>query len=214
VLTKIYAISRHYRQNTINLRVGLRFLIPALPGVICTSMLVAWGTATLSPTQVDALQNTITYVIILSMGVSMVVLLSDFSRFQNRMSCSPFARPLRALCVFLLGAIVGATSIGGGILMIPALIFLYRETTRYVGTSIFVAVLLMLVMSAIYALFGEADDSGVVNWRVAGFMALGSLAGTHYGSGLSKRVDARLLRLIVGGVVLLAVIMMFANMAR
>ncbi len=212
-LTKSHAAWKHYQQRTINVEVGIRFLGPALPGVIGASILVNWARATLSPVEVDALQNTIRYVIILSMGVSLVALLSDFSRFERRVDVSRLSRIVRIFCVFLLGAVMGATSIGGGILMIPALVFFYNETSKYVGTSILVTVLLMLIICAIYAFLGSQAGVAVVYWQVAGFMALGAAVGTHYGSGLSRRADPRLLRLVVGGVILIAVGLMFVEMA-
>ena len=210
VLTKIYAAFRHHRQKTVSVRVGLRFLVPALPGVICSSLLVMWGTASLSPAGVDTLQSAISYVIILSIVFSLVVLLFD-SRFEGTPSSPGLGRTLSAFSVFLVGAIIGATSIGGGILIIPALLLFYRDSSNFVGTSIFVVSLLMLVMSVIYGVLGQHGDSGAVNLRVAGFMALGSLVGTHYGSGLSKRIEPRRLRFVVVGVIILAAAMMFAD---
>jgi len=214
VLTKVYAVFRHCRQETINWRVGFRFLIVALPGVVCTSLLVKWGKASLSPAGVDGLQSAISYIVILSIGFSLGALLFDCSRFENRFFASGFGRALSLFCVFLVGAIMGATSIGGGILIIPALLLFYRETSKYVGTSIFVAVLLMFVMSAIYAFLGPDGHFGDVNLRVAGFMALGSFVGTHCGSSLSKRIDPKRLRFVVVGVIILAGIMMLVDKLR
>lgn len=213
VLTKLFATARHFRQQTINLEVALRFLAPSLPGVICTSVLIRWAITSLDAAAVDALQNTISYVIVFSMGVSLVALLSNMSRLRLGITQSGYAGILRILCVFVMGTILGATSIGGGILMMPALIYFYGEKSKYVGTSIFVALVLTGVMSLIYTIQGDDGSSGVVDWRVAGFMALGSIGGSHYGDVLSKRFDPRLLRLVVGAVVLLALGLMFINMA-
>ena len=211
VLTKVYAVVRHCRQGTINLRAGFSFLIVALPGVVCTSLLVKYGKASLSPSGVDLLQNVISYVIIFSAGFSFVALLFDYRKFESRFFSSGFGKVVSVLGIFLIGAIMGATSIGGGILIIPALLLFYRETTKYVGTSIFVGVLLMLVMSVIYACVGQDGHLGDVNVRVAGLMALGSLVGTHYGSGLSKVIAPRRLQFIVSAVIVLAVAMMLAD---
>ena len=210
-LTKVYAVYRHYRQETINWLAGFKFLIAALPGVICTSVLVESTKATLSPDGVAALQNGISYVIILSIGFSLCILLFDFSRFENKFFTTSFGKVLSVFCIFLVGAVMGATSIGGGILIIPALLLFYRERSKYVGTSIFTAVLLMLAMSTVYALLGHNGKFGDVNLKVAGFMAIGSLVGTHYGSALSKKIDSRRLQKIVLGAVILAVLMMLAD---
>lgn len=211
VLTKLYAVYRHARQDTINWRVGLRFLWAALPGVICASLLVKLGKASLSPEGVDILQNWISYIIIFSIGFSLCTLLVDYNHFESRFLNSLPGKVFSVLCIFLVGAVMGATSIGGGILIIPALLLFYRETSKYVGTSIFVAVLLMFAMSVIYAFLGGGDHSGDVNVKVAAFMAVGSLVGTHQGSALSKRIHPRRLQRIVIAVIILAVLMMLAD---
>jgi len=215
VLTKLYAVVRHYRQNSINLRVGSRFLVAALPGVICTSLLVKCGKASLPPDEVEVLQNVISYVIMFSICFSLVALLFDYSKFKkNSFFCSGPGRMVALFCSCMVGAIMGATSIGGGILIIPALLIFHRETSKYVGTSIFVAVVSMLVMSVIYSFLGRDGHFGDVNVKVAGFMALGSLVGTHCGSALSNRVDPKRLQLIVVAVIIIAAGMMFASKMR
>jgi len=212
VLTKIYAVFRHYRLETINWKVGSQFLVAALPGVICTALLVKWAKASLSPAGDEILQSVISYVIIFSIGFSLCVLLSNFNRFEGKFFESTSGKLVSTFCIFLIGAIMGATSIGGGVLIIPALLLFYRETLRYVGTSLFIAVLLMVVMSTIYAFLGQDDHvGGDVNFRIAGFMAVGSLVGTHYGSDLSKKLDPRRLQLIVVGVIILAGLMMIRS---
>ena len=213
VLTKIYATFRHYRQETINLRVGFRFLMAALPGVVGASLLVKWGKASLSPAGVDALQNAVSYLIILAIGFSLVTLLLDYSRCENNFFSSGFGKGISMLFTCFVGAIMGATSIAG-ILIIPTLLLFYRETTKYVGTSIFVGVLLMLVMSMIYAFLGQDGHFVDVNARVAGIMALGSLVGTHHGSILSSKIDPKRLQLVVVGAVILAAAMMIAGRLR
>ena len=166
VLTKIYALIKHYRQGTANLRIGARFLAAALPGVVCTAVLVKLGEASLAPAGVQSLQNTISYLIIGCIGFALVALLLDYRKFEHNFYSSGLGRAMGLVCSFLVGAVMGATSIGGGILIIPALLLFYRETSKYVGTSIFVAVFSMVVMSAIYAFlgdghFGDGDTSAI-----------------------------------------------------
>ena len=210
VLTKIYATFRHYKQETINVQVGFRFLMPALPGVVVAALLIKWGKASLSGAGVDALNGAVSYLFILAIGFSLVTLMLDYSRFENKFFSSGFGKGNGMLFTCFIGAIIGATSIAG-ILIIPTLLLVYRETTKYVGTSIFVGVLLMLVMSMIYAFIGQDGDVGDVNFRIAGIMALGSLIGTHHGSSLSSKVDPKRLQLVVVGAVILAAAMMIAG---
>lgn len=208
ILTKIYAVIRHGRQGTINLRIGSRLLVAAIPGIICTSLLVKWGKASLPPEDVAILQDSIGYIVIGSIVVSLCALLIDYRRFEGNFFRSSYGKFVGAFLTFLVGAIMGATSVGGGILLIPLLLLVYRETSKYVGTSLFTGVVLLAIMSVIYAFLGGDGHFTDVNLRIAGFMALGSLAGTHYGSVLSKRIDPRRLQFVVVSVVILAVVMM------
>jgi hypothetical protein len=208
VFTKIYAVFRHYLQKTINLKVGIRFLKAALPGVIFASLVIKWTKASLPISQVETLQNIIRYLIIVSITFSLCALLFDYSRFNYNFSNSFSGKTLRFFFIFFIGAIIGATSIGGGILIIPAVLLFFRETSKFVGTSIFVAVLAMVVMSIIYAFIGDSSYSGDVDFKVAAIMAGGSLIGTHFGSVLSKKINPKKLQFGVIGVILLAILMM------
>lgn len=211
VLTKAYAGFRHYRQGTVNVQAGVKFLAAALPGVVCSSLFVKWGKASLSPSGVETLQNAIGALIIWSMALSIVALLMKYNRLRNDFFLSGAGRMAGLLCTFLVGAVMGATSVGGGVLIIPALLLFHRETSKYVGTSIFIAVLSMLAMSVIYAFAGGHGRFSDVNVRVAGLMALGALVGTHHGSALSGKLDPRRLQFIVVAVVLLAIGMMLVS---
>jgi hypothetical protein len=211
VLTKIYAVIKHYRQETINFQVGIKFLKSALPGVICSALVIKCTKTFMSSSEVQLLQNIISHLIIISIGFSLVVLLFDYSKAKTTFFSSGLGKVFRVLCIFFIGAIMGATSVGGGILIIPAILLFYRETSKYVGTSIFIAVLTMIVMSCIYAFIGQHTHSGDVAFNVAITMSIGSLFGTHYGSALSKKIPPRPLQFIVIAVIILAMVMMLVN---
>ena len=211
VLTKIWAAVRHYRQGTVNLDVGVRFFLASVPGIIVGSLAVKWSRVSLSPSGVETLQDIVSYMVMASIIFALVALLFDYNRFENRFFSSRGGNAVKFSCLFLVGAVMGMTSIGGGILIIPALLLFYRETSRYVGTSIFVALLLMAVMSCLYAFIGRGQGMEDVRLNVAAFMSAGSLAGVHYGAVLCKRMHPRRLQAVVVGVVVLAVVMMVAE---
>ena len=119
-----------------------------------------------------------------------MALLFDYDRLDTRFLSSRRGTVVKFPSLFLVGAVMGMTSIGGGILIIPSLLLFYRETSRYVGTSIFVALLLMAVMSTLYALIGRGQGAADVDLTIAVFMSAGSLAGVHYGV-THMQADAR-----------------------
>ncbi|MBD3422502.1 MAG: TSUP family transporter [Chitinivibrionales bacterium] len=213
VLTKIYAGFKHYRQGTINFKASLHFLINSLPGVIIASLLVKWSKSILLPAGVARLQDAISYTIIVSILFALFTVLIDYSKLKISFFETTAGRIVQIAFVFLIGAIMGMTSIGGGILIIPSLLFFYKEKDMYVGSSIFIALISMTVMSGIYAFIGQSDGghSGDVNFKVALLMAAGALGGTHFGVTLSKKIGGRKLQFVVFGVIILAVIMMILD---
>ena len=211
VLTKIWAAVRHYRQGTVNLDVGVRFFLASVPGILVGSLAVKWSRVSLSPSGVETLQDVVSYMVMASICFALVALLFDYDRLDTRFLSSRRGMVVKFPCLFLVGAVMGMTSIGGGILIIPSLLLFYRETSRYVGTSIFVALLLMTVMSSLYAFIGRGQGVTDVDLTAAVFMSAGSLAGVHYGAALCKRMHPRRLQAVVVGVIVLAMAMMAAD---
>lgn len=211
VITKIWAAVRHYRQGTVNIDVGVRFFLAAVPGVIAGSLVVKWSRLSLSPSGVETLQDVVSYMVMVSIGFALVALLFDYDRLNTRFLSSRRGAVVKFPCLFLVGAVMGMTSIGGGILIIPSLLLFYRETSRYVGTSILVALLLMTVMASLYAFIGRGQGATDVVFITAVLMSLGSLAGVHYGAALCKQMHPRRLQTVVTGVIVLAMVMMVVD---
>jgi len=106
----------------------------------------------------------------------------------------------------IVGALIGATSIGGGVLIVPMLMILFGlEASRTVGSSIFIAVVLTLLTSLIYS------KGGAVDWVTGLVMAVGSLVGVPFGSRLSVKMPDKLLQGIVIILIFIAAVMMLLN---
>lgn len=113
------------------------------------------------------------------------------------------------LCVMLgagVGGLIGATSVGGGILIVPLLIIIFGlSASRTVGSSVFIAMVLTFVTSLIYGRGGEVDIHSAI------IMAVGSLASVRYGSKLSAKLPDQMLRWIMIGLILVAAFLMVLN---
>jgi uncharacterized membrane protein YfcA len=102
----------------------------------------------------------------------------------------------------LLGLVVGAFSgvvgIGGGVLLVPALIYLFHQNQREAqGTS------LGALLAPIGALaFLEYYRAGNVNVKAAIMIALGFLIGGYFGGIFAQHIPASVLRRIFGIVLL------------
>jgi uncharacterized membrane protein YfcA len=82
-----------------------------------------------------------------------------------------------------IGAISGMVGIGGGVLVIPALMILFGFTQQKAnGTSL----AMLLPPIGILAVLSYAR-AGNVNWVVAGLLALGFFFGAHFGAWIVNR---------------------------
>lgn len=212
-LSKITATLHHFKLKTIDWNIAARILAGAVPANIITSLWVS--------NRGDDLH----FKLVLTRFIVGVVIFSVFIMVFNMITR---ARPrvvekerelaehlqetrfIRIELCILLGAIcgglIGATSIGGGVLIVPMLIILFGLTaSRTVGTAILIAFILTMITSLIYGIHGEQDRITAV------IMAVGSLAGVYQGSKLSVKMPELFLRIIIVVLVLVASIMMLGS---
>ena len=109
------------------------------------------------------------------------------------------------------GGLSGFFGIGGGFLIVPALIAATSMPIyRAIGTSLVAVSAFGLTTAANYAV------SGLVEWPLAGRFILGGLGGTVAGSAASRGLSAhkgRLNVLFAAGIVLVAVYMLYRSWA-
>lgn len=214
-LTKITATLHHCKLKTIDWGISARFLLGAVPANIITSVWVSQHGGDIH------FKRALT---------EFIVGLVFFSVFMMVLNMVTRARPKVVekerelaehiqekkvvrieLCILLgalCGGLIGATSIGGGVLIVPILIILFGlPASRTVGTAIFIAFILTMVTSLIYGTHGEQDRVTAI------IMAVGSLAGVYQGSKLSVKMPELFLRAIVVVLVLVAAIMMLGSNA-
>lgn len=212
-LTKVTATIQHCKLKTIDWNISNRFLMGAVPANIATALWVS--------NQGDDLH----FKKVLIRFIVGVVFFSVFMMVLNMVTRAKpkvvekerelaehlqETRIIRIEICILLGAIcgglIGATSIGGGVLIVPILIILFAlPTARTVGTAIFIAFILTMVTALIYGIHGAQDRVTAI------IMAAGSIAGVYHGSKLSVKMPELFLRAIVVILVLVAAVMMLGN---
>lgn len=98
---------------------------------------------------------------------------------------------------FVLGAILGLTSVGTGALIGVAMLVIFRLTPqRVAGTSVFLGAMLLWVAGIVYMITGTA------NLSLMGNLLIGSIPGVWIGSQLVHHVPAQALRVTLGAVLL------------
>lgn len=107
------------------------------------------------------------------------------------MSTRPIAARPHVVALIVLGVLAGTLSglfgVGGGVLVVPALLLLGVDQRRAAGTSV-AAILPTAIVGAIgYALTGHVD------WVAGILLAIGAVIGAQFGSFLLDRLPRRVL---------------------
>jgi len=216
-LTKVAGTYHHWREKNLALDVAKPFLCAAVPANIVVAYIVSRTAGRLSetPEAWEAFQNHLRLVLVGVVLLSAVLLVirqcmprgEGRETLADRLQGRPKTRALTGMGLgVVVGALVGATSVGGGVLVVPALMLIFGLTARQtVGTSILLAVVLTLVSSLVYSASGETNLSCAV------LMSAGSLIGVPLGVRLSVRVSSTVLERIVVVVVVIAGIMLLAK---
>ena len=109
---------------------------------------------------------------------------------------------------FLAGMLTVFLGIGGGFILVPAMIYLLSMPARIViGTSLFMVLAVSAGTTMVHAITTRAVD--VV---LAGLLLVGGVIGAQYGALLALRVKPDMLRLALGVIILLVALRMFLGL--
>lgn len=100
------------------------------------------------------------------------------------------------MIIYLIGLLMGILSgmaIGGGTLLVPALVILLN-TEQHTAQGICLAVFIPTAIVAVITHYKQKN----INMRLAVYLALGSVAGAAVGATLANKLDAEILRNIFG----------------
>jgi uncharacterized protein len=115
--------------------------------------------------------------------------------YQSGLFISPLAPTFLGFVSGILTVLLG---VGGGFIMVPAMIYLLGMPTRVVvGTSLFQILFVTAATTLVHALTTQAVD--VV---LAGILLLGGVIGAQFGAKLAAKLPADLLRMLLAVIVL------------
>lgn len=220
-LTKIYAGFEHFRLKTINMKVALVFLIGAVPADIWCSNFISGYKKGRSLEEALVFDQYLNYFIAIVMLISVALMIIDMQIkkrlrlvaeadgldvVQEEKPLTPKRCALGIIFGAVVGALIGSTSVGGGVIVVPLLVLFFGlRISRTVGTSIFIALVLTLVTALIFGKDGEID------YQTAIVMTMGSLVGVYFGSRLCSRVPEKPLQLLVIGLIVCSSILMLCK---
>jgi uncharacterized membrane protein YfcA len=121
--------------------------------------------------------------------------------YRSGLYISPLAPLLLGVATGILTVLLG---VGGGFIMVPAMLYLLGMSTQMVvGTSLFQILFVTAATTLVHATTTKAVD--IV---LAGLLLVGSVVGAQLGAQLAQRLKPDYLRLLLAGIVLLVAIRM------
>lgn len=126
--------------------------------------------------------------------------------YRSGLYISPLAPLLLGIATGILTMLMG---IGGGFVLVPALLYIIGMSANVVvGTSLFQILFVTMVTTMMHALTTKAVD--IV---LAGLLLLGSVSGAQIGSQLAQKLPAERLRFVLATIVLLVALRMLIGLA-
>ena len=121
-----------------------------------------------------------------------------------------YISPLAPLALgFVAGILTVLLGVGGGFIMIPAMIYLLGMAPRVViGTSLVMILAVSAATTMVHAMTTQAVD--IV---LAGLLLVGGVVGAQYGARLTTRIKPDLLRLALAGIILAVAVRMTLGLA-
>ncbi len=95
------------------------------------------------------------------------------------------------------GVLSGLVGVGGGIVMVPALVFFLQYTQHQAqGTSLAVLTLPVVIFASVYYYHHGQKTGAPIDLKIVGLLAIGFVAGAYFGSKLAINIDQELLKKI------------------
>ncbi len=105
------------------------------------------------------------------------------------------------------GALSGLIGVGGGIIIVPALVFFLGLSQREAsGTSLFILSMPVVILGVM-----NYWKAGQVNWKFGLVVAVSFLIGGYFGSKFAAKLSPALLKIIFGGIMLYVAFVMIRS---
>lgn len=169
VTTIIGSIS-HYKNNNINIKLAIIFSLFAIPGTFLGSYL---------GTLISGDMQLLIFAIVMVFAASFM--LKDRKEIENQDTKINY--PLTVLSSFFVGTMTGLIGVGGGFLIVPALMFFTKTDMRKsVGTS--------LIIISINSFFGFISYMQIIQikWDILMQFVVASIIGILIGSSLVHKI--------------------------
>lgn len=181
VFTAFSSTVSYYKNKQIHVKIGLLFLTGSIPGGILGSWLNQFVNA-------DHFS--------LYFGILMIVLSFLFLFKREKQTDDQSSQKTPVLSVFIISLIIGAISglfgIGGGAMIVPAMIFLFGLSIHTAAATSMFVILFISIMSA-----GTHIALGHVVWEYVVFFILGAWLGGTFGAKVNQLSNSKILEWVL-----------------
>ena len=192
--TKVAAGAEHWRIGNVPWKMCGLFAAAAVPGVLLTAGPINYFTR---DGGAEELQTALRYLVAGAIALSLLA-----AHFRPA-AAGEYSPPKLLSAAFVIGMMMGATGIGGGILIVPALLLLSgHEVRKVIGASIVIAVALSALVAFVYA------GGGQIDYRFAGWMLVGSLPAIIPASWALRRSSPKAVQWILNVLIVAVLVMM------
>jgi uncharacterized membrane protein YfcA len=193
-ITKTLGGWRHFRKGTVDMGISKWLAVGSCPGAVVGVLAIEWIE---SQWGAEKFENTM----LVTLGCALFLvggallyralfLQRLIAKERDTVKLRPKTKAITAAIGFVLGMILGLTSVGSGALIGLVLILLYRLTPqRVVGTDVFHAAVLLWVAALTHLFFGNIDYGLMAN------ILIGSLPGVWLGTSLMTKIPTAGLRI-------------------
>ena len=194
-ITKVIGSIQHRRENNVSLRRVAWMAAGSLPASFLAAQFILR-----QPENSVLVEKTLPILLGWMLILVSLIILARITRLVGPKEHAQIRWP-SPVVMLVIGAIggtlVGLTSIGGGtVIMALLLIFFSIPLNQMVGMDVLHGAMLATVPALTYAFEGQ------VNWFLVGTMLIGSLPGAWLGARAVNRIDRRLVRGVLGLLIL------------
>ena len=213
VIVRAHATYEHFKLDTIRRRTAFWFLVGGVPcdiaitAILRLNHLHQWVATT-------TLETVLRYLVVAVMvGAGLTIVVNFFlnrhktndDHYKPQPTFATSRKIKAVLCGTAVGLLIGSTSVGGGVLVIPMLSTMFAlSPINTVGTSLGISIVLAMV-SAVSYFVGNSDVPYALSLTTALLMFVGSIPGVRLGSRLAVKIPPKLLYVIIMAVILLAI---------
>ncbi|KEQ27934.1 sulfite exporter TauE/SafE family protein [Paenibacillus tyrfis] len=198
-ITKFFGAVQHSRQKTVRWDIVRQLALGSIPGAI-TAVIILRFCQPIFYDQEKFMKVSLGYVLIFTACLTLyqalfhrkVRVLEDKIDVKTKVSVT-------IILGFVLGLIVGLTSVGSGSLFAIAMLFMYRMLpSQLVGTDIMHAFFLVTISALLHAGIGKVDFLLVLN------LIIGSVPGVIVGSKVSTLIPTKALKIVITLIILIS----------